>query len=772
MERFFAHSVEGAPLEAWQGLKEHLDEVGTLAASFAEPFGSAPMARLAGLLHDLGKYNPAFQRYIAGKGSSVDHATAGAAILMRRAETAAPGIKAVLELLAHAIAGHHGGMPDRLLLPDASGRSLAQRLETFEEASLDTGWQEELGRELEAILTGAAGPLLPQTFRVDGRKCSKSPGTARAFQLAFLGRMVFSCLVDADFKDTEAFYSRIAQEQPDREWPDLRKEVECLKGRFDAYMAAKTQAAKAGPLNSLRGAILSHVRARAGDAPGLFSLNVPTGGGKTLASLGFALDHAAIHGHRRIIYACPFTSIIDQTAQIFQEVLGSEMVLEHHSAIEENEGGSRGQRDKLKLTMEDWAAPVIVTTNVQLFESLFANRPARCRKLHNIAGSIIILDEAQTLPLHLLKPAVMALDELARNYGCTILLCTATQPALDRRDYEDDPLLGLALEGRELAPDPAGLARQLRRATIRHDGTLADDDLVRALEEAPQALVIVNSRKHALDLYRAAQAEGLEGMVHLTTRQCAAHRKLILDDVRQRLKGGSPCRVVATSLIEAGVDVDFPRVWRAEAGLDQVLQAAGRCNREERNRPEESVVTVFIPAEHTPPREMRQFAEVFRRTLQGHDDLFSPEAVKAYFRELYWRRGAGLDRENILGLVHWDTSGTRMSYRSIAERFRMIETAMVPVIIPYDDEAGYWIDKLSVETISSGALARKLQRHVVQVPKPARDLLINAGHVSFHAPPLRADQFAVLGVASGLYKPDLGLLWDDAGFLSIEGSIF
>ncbi|WP_186415029.1 CRISPR-associated endonuclease Cas3'' [Pannonibacter sp. P2PFMT1] len=772
MERFFAHSVEGAPFEVWQGLREHLGDVGSLAANFAEPFGAAAMSRLAGLLHDLGKYNPAFQRYIAGKGSSVDHATAGAAVLMQRAAAAAPGLKAVLELLAHAIAGHHGGMPDRLLLPEATGRSLVQRLEAFDEATLDTGWQEELGQELEAILTGVAGPLFPPAFRVDGRTRGRSPDTARAFQLAFLGRMVFSCLVDADFKDTEIFYSGIAQETPDREWPDLRSEVERLRAGFDAYMAAKAQTAKAGPLNSLRGTILSHVRARAGDAPGLFSLNVPTGGGKTLASLGFALDHAAIHGHRRIIYACPFTSIIDQTAQIFQEVLGSGMVLEHHSAIEEDKIEERGQRDKLKLAMEDWAAPVIVTTNVQLFESLFANRPGRCRKLHNIARSVIILDEAQTLPLHLLKPAVMALDELARNYGCTILLCTATQPALDRRDYEDDPLLGLALEGRELAPDPAGLARQLRRATIRHGGTLADDDLVRALAETPQALVIVNSRKHALDLYRAAQAEGLEGLVHLTTRQCAAHRKLILDDVRQRLKGGAPCRVIATSLIEAGVDVDFPRVWRAEAGLDQVLQAAGRCNREGRKEPEESVVTVFAPENHTSPQEMRQLAEVFRSISGKHDDLFSPLAVKAYFQELYWRRGAGLDRENILDLVRWDVTGTQMSYRSIAERFRMIETAMVPVIIPYDDEARGWIDKLSVETLSSGTLARKLQRHVVQVPKQARDLLINAGHVSFQAPHLRADQFAVLGKASGLYKPDVGLIWENSSYALIEDFVF
>ena len=324
----------------------------------------------------------------------------------------------------------------------------------------------------------------------------------------------------------------------------------------------------------LRAEILDHVRSRAGDPPGLFTLTVPTGGGKTLASLGFALDHAKAHGLDRIVYAIPFTSIIDQTAAIFRDVLGDDIVLEHHSAIEDEEPdaprecGSAKAADKLKLAMEDWAAPVVVTTNVQLFESLFAARTSRCRKLHNLAGAVIILDEAQTIPLPLLAPCVAALDELARNYRCTIVLCTATQPALDakvQRRLATHPA-GLPLAGRELAPDPARLVGEARARQAVHGGEMDDATLVAALARTDQGLVIVNSRTHALALYRAAHAAGLDGVVHLTTRQYAAHRREILEKVRQLLEASAPCRLIATSLVEAGVDLDFPRVWRAEAG--------------------------------------------------------------------------------------------------------------------------------------------------------------------------------------------------------------
>jgi len=352
------------------------------------------------------------------------------------------------------------------------GSRLSERLKKTLDP-LDPQWRDELAPDSSGLMP----PLALDRERA-------------AFQLAFLGRMIFSCLVDADFRDTEAFYDRIEGRQRDREWPALSTIIDGLVARFDAHMAEKQATSSPSRVNTLRAEILTHVRARAGEPTGLFTLTVPTGGGKTLASLGFALDHARRHGLERIIFAIPFTSVIDQTAAIFRDVLGENLVLEHHSAIEEAAFRERAGGDKLKLAMEDWAAPIIVTTNVQLFESLFSSRPSRCRKLHNIARSVIVLDEAQTIPLPVLKPCVAALDELACNYGASIVLCTATQPALAAPKFDG----GLALEGRELAPDPARLARELKRVTLRRAPAAMDDAaLVDALAGVRQGLVIVNS---------------------------------------------------------------------------------------------------------------------------------------------------------------------------------------------------------------------------------------------------------------------------------------
>ena len=330
---------------------------------------------------------------------------------------------------------------------------------------------------------------------------------------------------------------------------------------------------------------------------------MPTGGGKTLASLAFALDHARQHGLERIVYAIPYTSVIDQTAAIFKDILGADVVLEHHSSIDEEKLGDRSARDKLRLAMEDWAAPIIVTTNVQLFESLHSHRPSRCRRLHNLANSVIILDEAQTIPLPVLRPCIAALDELTRNYGVSAVICTATQPAIVAPDFKRGLALG---PDRELAPDPAGLHAKLRRVEIVDAGALVDAAVLDQFAEHEQGLVIVNSRAHALALFQAARIRGLDGATHLSTRQCAAHRRKILADIGARLRTQKPCRLIATSLIEAGVDLDFPRLWRARAGLDQIAQAAGRCNREGKRARESSIVTIFDPPDRKPPRRPRE----------------------------------------------------------------------------------------------------------------------------------------------------------------------
>jgi CRISPR-associated endonuclease/helicase Cas3 len=751
----FAHSIQGQVRNAWQPLAEHLQKVSRLASLRAEKFGAGRLGAVVGLLHDLGKYSREFQDYIAGSGASVDHATAGAQEVVRLLSSTGKD-RIVALIAAYCIAGHHSG------LPNWSGeRPLSERLRK-EVSELDPIWHEELSAEtVDLFPTGFEWLKEKEIF---------------AFQLAMFGRMLFSCLVDADFRDTECFYVDAEGELVDRDWPALSTIVSSLIARFDAHMARIAAAASGAPLGSRRAGILAYARSKAALPRGMFTLDVPTGGGKTLASLGFALDHARAHGMDRIIYGIPFTSIIEQTAAIFRDVLGDNIVLEHHSAIEderqgrtrENEEGEPDLAAKMRLAMEDWAAPVVVTTNVQLFESLFANRTSRCRKLHNLVNSVIILDEAQTIPLPLLRPCVAALDELVRNYGCSVVLCTATQPALAAPRFKGGFNLS---KDRELAPDPEKLAEELQRVRLLHGGAMNDGALVDALARTEQGLVIVNSRKHALALYRAAEATGLEGLVHLTTRHYAAHRREILAKVRQALKDKAPCRLIATSLIEAGVDVDFPKGWRAEAGLDQIAQAAGRINREGLRSPEDSTLTVFRASDYPPPPEIKKLADDMSRMMHKHTNLFSPAAIEDYFGEVYWRLDANLDRHRILEKFMVGRGEADFAYRDVAEKFRMIESGMVPVIVPGDDNASELIEKLSIPQIPSGAIARALQPYIVQVPPKARARLIACGRAMFAAEKLRLDQFAVL-TDPQLYRRDVGLVWEDAEYLSAEGLVW
>lgn len=752
---FWAHSGSLADRSDWQLLPDHLQQVADLASALGAPLGLARTAHLAGLFHDLGKYDPAFDRRLRGEAVRVDHSTAGGAVLKASAQGREV---AVAEALAYAILGHHAGLPDRAS-PLTWDACLDGRLERFGRSAdrLDPSWQQEMPLDFAGTWDEIAAKVRPEQ---------------RGFDLSLAVRMIFSCLVDADFRDTERFYAQLrGGPAPDRIWPALQDHVADLVDRFDTHMAGLTGA---GEINHLRRDILAHVRGRATLPPGLFTLTVPTGGGKTLASLGFALDHARLHGHSRIVYAIPFTSIIDQTAAIFRGVLGKGVVLEHHSALDEATHTAREAdpdqdtgRRKLRLAMEDWAAPVVVTTNVQLFESLFAARPSRARKLHNVANSVIVLDEAQTIPRPLLVPCVRMIDALARHYGCTIVLCTATQPAFGQG------ALALPIAGRELAPDPKALATKLRRARVVRGGEMDDPALVKALGGEEQALVIVNSRRHALELFRGAQAADLEGLVHLTTRQCAAHRRVILAEMRRRLAEGQPCRVVATSLIEAGVDVDFPRVWRAEAGLDQIVQAAGRCNREGRHKPEDSLVTVFRPAEQRPPPEIAGLVSDMQRMIDKHSDLLSLEAMEAYFEEVYWRMGEDqLDAKRILDRLRVSRTGTDFAFRTIAEDFRMVESEMAPVIVPWDEQAQAAIRELGVPDIPSGRIARALQTYLVQVPLKDRERLIRNGHAAFERPDLRGDQFEVLTSAGrSLYREDTGLEWERADELAQGGII-
>ncbi|VDS10465.1 DEAD/DEAH box helicase [Paracoccus haematequi] len=738
--KYYAHSGIREDRSDWQLLADHLENTASLAAERAAPLGLRAAAHMAGFFHDFGKYDPAFDRILSGEKSRVDHSTAGAALLHARTPA---GLRPISEVIGYAILGHHAGLPDRR----GADSSMERRLDAF---------RDPIAPEISAATSPDFGPVARELAKL------MRPASC-GFDLSVAARMVFSCLVDADFRDTEAFYAGLNGTRPDRDWPALADLLPEWRGAFDAHMAGFEQS---GRINRLRAEILAHVRDGATMSPGLFTLTVPTGGGKTLASLGFALDHAARHGHRRIIYAIPYTSILDQVAGIFRGLFG-DAVLEHHSAIDDEKTHSE-RKDKLRLAMEDWAAPLVVTTNVQFFESLFAARPSRCRKLHNIAGSVIVLDEAQALPRKLLMPALRMIDTLCAHYGCSVVLCTATQPAFDSRQLKQG---GLPLEGRELAPDPVRLARELRRARIVQGGEMDDDALIAALRDTPQGMVIVNSRAHALELFNAAKAAGLEGLVHLTTRQYPVHRRAILNDIRTRLKSGAPCRLIATSLIEAGVDLSFPKGWRAEAGLDSCVQAAGRVSRNGEWPLEDSTLTVFSAPGRSMPAEVKALAQAMRSTAGRHDDLLSPAAIRDWFEHVYWKAGSAQLGQPMVDQMILGRSGTDFPFRSMAESFRMIETTMVPVIIRGDAVAEDAIRELAFENISSGKLARALQVYTVQMPAKARALLVEAGHASFHQPAVRGDQFCVLD-NTALYHADSGLWWEHAEYLETERSIW
>ncbi|MDR3438859.1 CRISPR-associated endonuclease Cas3'' [Telmatospirillum sp.] len=745
----FAHSLADQPVEQWEPLSLHLTSVAERAASFAAPFGWAALGRLAGMLHDLGKLSPDFQAYIRkDRARGGDHAAAGA----RLARDADMGF--LSSLLAAVVAAHHGGLRD--------GVDLDGRLQDAD-GPIPARWQELIG-PLPAV--DALAPT--QMFRQSEEK---------GFYLSFLYRMLFSCLVDADFLETERFYAEAKEERVSR---GGHSSLDVLRDRLRDRMAAM-RGATPTPLNLLRNEILDHAVAKAALPPGLFTLTVPTGGGKTLASLSFALDHAVTNKLRRVIYVIPFTSIIEQTAEVFREALQSPQdVLEHHASFDWDRtvGEGRDGLAKLQRAAENWDVPIVVTTAVQFFESLFANRPSRCRKLHNIAGSVIILDEAQTLPLDLLMPCMAAIDELARNYRVSVVLCTATQPALRKRDGalidKQNKPLGFDLdEGRELAPEPTRLYEALKRVTVEVvSDPVADEVITNRFAEQPQMLCIVNSRGHARALFAAISS--LPGAVHLTTLMCPRHRRMVLADLRERLKAGLPVRLVATSLIEAGVDIDFPEVWRAAAGLDSIAQAAGRCNRE--GGPVPGRVVVFEPAEAKPPRELKVRWEAARPVLGRHADPLGLDAVRDYFRELYFRKGdarVAFDqakvgdkrRVGILPAIAERANSGAFPFESIANAFRMIEQTAEPVVVPWRaDGDDHTVERLfaaiAVQDRPRAADLRRLQQYVVPIPKPARDAWLAAGvlrpvHPALGEAMLRFEDLAHYDGATGVRLGDI-----------------
>lgn len=565
------------------------------------------------------------------------------------------------------------------------------------------------------------------------------PGTDPAMWM----RMLFSCLVDADRLDSESFG------EPEKTakrggYPEVRELLPLL----DAYMQRKVEKAEKTVVNAARAEVLEQCIAKAAQPPTIFTLTVPTGGGKTLSSMAFALNHALKHRKRRIIYVIPYTSIIEQTADQFREIFG-DAVLEHHSNVEEPETKS-DEYSKSELAAENWDAPIVVTTTVQFFESLYAARPGRCRKLHNIANSVVILDEAQLLPPNLLKPILKALVELEKSYGVTLLLSTATQPAFTPTRTPDFRFDGLP-DTVEIIDDPKSLHDVLKRVEVRVPEDTSErvswQDLAAELAQHPTVLCVVSRRDDCRKLHSLMP----EGTIHLSALMCGKHRTDIIKKIDERLKGGVPTRVISTQLVEAGVDLDFPVVYRALAGLDSIAQAAGRCNREGKQK--KGTVVVFVPESDPPLGLLRMAAGVGARLLKcASDDPLAPERFKEYFRELYWLHGDRLDEQGIQADLAPDVE-LRFNFRQAAAKFHIVDQSLyAPVFVRRNDSAA--LLNLLVKTGPERRLMRKLQRHIVNVPKYLLDRMIRSGEVEEPHPGVYVQ------TTLGLYDERIGLVCD------------
>ena len=649
---YIAHLTEDKRI---QKLVDHCKNAAKLAGDFAKAFDEEKVGYQTGLLHDVGKYSNEFQNYIRGNGSSPDHSTAGCQECKQNMFS------------AFCIAGHHSGLPDLGSPGDASSEPTLY------------GRVKKKVKEYRAFQKEIPVPLT--VSKIPPKHAMGNVG----FDNCFFTRMLYSCLVDADFLDTEAFMkpeipTRGAFDTLETLWERLQEKIT----QFDLTSSE---------LNRKRCDILSQCQAAARWKSGVFTLTVPTGGGKTISSMAFAMEHARKYDKQRIIYVIPYTSIIEQTADVFREIFGAENVLEHHASVNYQESFKQeGNIDKMRLAAENWDAPIIVTTNVQFFESLFANRSSKCRKLHNIANSVVIFDEAQMLPIPYLKPCVQSIAELAENYRVSAVLCTATQPALDSYFPPE-------ISVREIIPNAAELYKSFQRVTIQMDGKTELDALAQTLMEQEEVLCIVNSRRKARNLFSLCEADGT---YHLSTLMAPKHRRAVLREVKRRLKEGLPCRLMATTVVEAGVDVDFPRVYREQSGLDSVLQAAGRCNREGKRSAAESIVHMFaLPG--ALPTMMQQAAGMMRETIREAEkrqfDIGSPESVRYYFDQLHMLKENELDAKQIMKYSEC------MAFAEIAKRFKLIENDTRSVFVPLDEEA-----ERIAERLKSGEYSRDLLR--------------------------------------------------------------
>lgn len=730
-----------------QPLDIHLRNVAEKAAAFAAAFGGADEARVAGLIHDLGKFRDEFQSYIRkerGGGMDTHHAIYGAALAFKKGWPC-----------AFAVAGHHAGLHNKGDLqgsidPDGPYR-LATRLPALEEQ-----FSRKVG-ELPEIVP------FPEFLK------SEVPS-----DWEFYIRMIFSCLVDADCLDTEEHRLNRAR--------DVIKLAEVQDVLLNRLLRERDTKSASGQVNEIRHHIFDQCLRASQQEQGFFSLTVPTGGGKTLASMAFALSHAKRWGLKRVIVVIPYLSIIEQNAAEYRRILdpaNTGLLLEHHSAVPVREESENAESSTSQRAAENWDAPLVVTTSVQFIESLFASSPSKCRKLHNMARSVVIMDEVQTLPVHLLEPLLNVLRQLRRNYGTTFLFLTATQPGFghDSVNLKEGFKPG---EVQEITEQTGEIFQALERVEFKNCGTLGWDELCERMLGFRQALAVMNVRKHAFALWQTLREsvsdEERDSVFHLSSAMCPEHRLHTIGEIanprpgsiRDRLQRGLPCRVVATQVVEAGVDFDFPAVFRAMGPLDSIIQAGGRCNREgrlvnESGEPIRGEVYVFIPEEHALPPGIYKTATaltaLFLERLGSFELLFSkPDIFSKYFSELL--QFADTDHQRGRESTIQDDR-TSLRFREVSKKARVIEDAGMPVIVSYG-KAREMIARLRDRTEAKygGGInykdIRALQRFMVNLRRADLRRALEFGIVTR----LAADM-DIWVVEEGCYHPHLGLLIEE-----------
>lgn len=685
----YAHSLEKRPRNEWQTIDEHCRNVATLAARFAVSFKSAEWASILGILHDVGKARRSFQAYIARANGihdveydASDHSHSGAGACLAEQEFGCRG-----RILAYVVAGHHAGLPDWVGGETPNG-ALSIRLS--EEMPVLTE---------EQVTTYIKGIALPS------KQLSPPFSFLKGRDLSFWIRMLFSCLVDADFLDTESFMDADRAKKRGC-YPRLSE----LSSRFFDRLNAKQRTSEATPVNKIRAEIRTACETAADGDMGLFSLSVPTGGGKTLSSMAFAFRHAIKHNLKRIIYVIPYTSIIEQTANTLRDFLGNENVLEHHSNFDPEK-----ETQQSRLASENWDAPIIVTTTVQFFESLYACKSSRCRKLHNIAESVVILDEVQLLPMRLLQPCIWAIQELVRHYSVSVVLSTATQPKLP------------GLNAREMIPSGLKLYERLKRTEWSLPDLNSDrqswQEIATELLDYPQVLCVVNTRNDCRALFDLMP----KGTIHLSAAMCGEHRSRVIKTIKDTLVRGEPIRVVSTQLVEAGVDIDFAVVYRAFTGLSSIAQSAGRCNREGRLGTLGRVV-VFRPPKESPAGELRWGEYATEDVLRDdkHPSFNDSAVFQLYFSKLQ-SRAHSLGEEEFFRLLERDAARCQFQFREADKAFQMIDNGTVPILVWYHE------GKELIEQVRkygpSRDLMRRLQRYSITVSRGLLQKLRENGFV-------------------------------------------